>query len=91
MIAVGTAVRHQDLVRSLAALSSGYSEAGNLPELRKMQRDPEHVPSAELQPPLPTAAEYAAWQAHYKRHAPRPEAMGEGMTQLQAMIVAWPG
>ena len=91
MAAVETAVRHPDRCASVSALSVSYTLEGYLPELALMQRDPTHVPSAELIPLLPTQADFASWKALYDRAAPNPEAFDEVLAKLNGMLTAWPG
>jgi pimeloyl-ACP methyl ester carboxylesterase len=91
MIAVGLAIRHPELVRSLTAISATYSLDGMLPELVTMQRNPAHQPSAELIPLLPSAEHFASWQAHYKRAAPDPAAFEKVLGKLNSMLTGWKG
>jgi len=69
-IAVGMAIRHPERTRNVTALSTGYSSDGMLPELIEMNRNPQHQPSADLIPLLPTQADFESWQATYARVSP---------------------
>lgn len=91
MISTGMAVRHPGRVASLTALSAGYTLDGMLPELVTMQRDPTHVPSAELIPLLPTEADFKAWKALYDRVNPNPAAFDEVLAKLNRMLADWVG
>jgi pimeloyl-ACP methyl ester carboxylesterase len=91
MISTGMAIRHPDRVASLTALSAGYTLDGMLPELVTMQRDPTHVPSAELIPLLPTEADFKAWKGLYDRVNPNPAAFDEVLAKLNRMLADWAG
>jgi pimeloyl-ACP methyl ester carboxylesterase len=91
LISTGMAIRHPGVVRSVTAISSFYVLEGMLPELVKMQRDPNHQPSAELMPLLPTENQFAAWHASFKRSAPKPEAFEANLAKLNTMLAEWPG
>jgi pimeloyl-ACP methyl ester carboxylesterase len=62
-----------------------------LPELVAMQRGQIQQPSADLMPLLPTPADFASWQAHYKRTAPDPAAFDRVLARLNAMLAQWQG
>ncbi|WP_119461672.1 alpha/beta fold hydrolase [Rhodospirillaceae bacterium SYSU D60014] len=91
MIALGMAVRHPDLVRSITPISATYTLEGMLPELVQMQRNPAHQPSADLIPLLPTEADFIAWQASYQRNAPDPAVFDRVLAKLNKMLAEWEG
>jgi pimeloyl-ACP methyl ester carboxylesterase len=91
MISLGVAVRHPEKVSSLAPISVVARLEGYLPELVTLQRNPAHVPSAALQPLLPTEADFAAWKAHYDKHNPNPAAFDKVLAKLNKMLAEWKG
>ena len=91
MIAVGMAVRHPGVVRSVIALSSTYALEGMQPELAKLQRDPTHQPSPELIAILPTQADFTTWRASFRRNAPDPTAFDRIVARLGKMLAEWKG
>lgn len=91
MIATGVAIAHPELVRVAAILGAGRRLEDFLPELVVMQRDPTHQPSAELVPLLPTEEDFAAWQAHYAKVAPDPQAFMAVLAKANTMLTNWPG
>lgn len=91
MIATGVAIRHPDRAASLVPVSAPYTFDGMLPELVKLQRDPTHVPSAELIPLLPTEADFASWRAVFERVNPQPKTFDSVVERLNAMLASWPG
>jgi pimeloyl-ACP methyl ester carboxylesterase len=91
MTATGVAIRHPDRAASVTPISGIYNLEGYQPELVTLQRDPTHQPSPELMKLLPTEADFAAWQAHYKRSAPRPEAFEQVLAKLNVLLTNWPG
>lgn len=91
IIAMGIAIRHADMVASMTALSAFYRLEGMLPELVKLQRDPNRQPSAELIPLLPTEADFAAWRASFERDNPDPTGFDRVLAKLNRMLAEWPG
>jgi pimeloyl-ACP methyl ester carboxylesterase len=91
MIAMGVAIRHPSVVRSVTAVGSTYNLEGMLPELVKLQRNPTHQPSPELTLLLPTEADFAAWRASFERSAPDPAAFDHILEKLNTMLTAWEG
>ncbi|MDP3748562.1 MAG: alpha/beta hydrolase [Phenylobacterium sp.] len=91
MIATGVAIRHPALVASLTAVGTTFNLDGMLPELAKLQRGEIKEPSAELVPLLPTEADFAAWQANYNKHNPKPETFFPVLEKLNAMLGSWEG
>lgn len=91
MIAMNMAVRRPDLARTVSAISVSYNLEGYQPELAKLQRDPTHQPSPDLVAILPTEADFASWQASYRRTAPDPTAFERVLTKTNAMLSAWTG
>ncbi|MFN3514126.1 MAG: alpha/beta fold hydrolase [Phenylobacterium sp.] len=91
MIATGMAIRHPDLTASAAVVSAFYRLDGMLPELVKMQTDPNHVPSPEIVPLLPTEQDFAAWKANFDRHNPDPASFESVLERLNAMLGGWTG
>jgi pimeloyl-ACP methyl ester carboxylesterase len=91
-VSIGMAIRHPDRTRNVTALSSGYRSDGMLPELVEMNRNPQHQPSAELMPLLPTQADFEAWSATYARVSPD-GAVGlqNVLAKLGVLITSWPG
>ncbi|WP_439603384.1 alpha/beta fold hydrolase [Devosia sp.] len=87
----GLAIRRPELVRSLTLLGRSFSPEGTIPELLEMQRNPQHLPSAELAAILPTQAEFGAWAEHYRRTAPNPGAFQQVAMKAQAYVSGWPG
>jgi pimeloyl-ACP methyl ester carboxylesterase len=91
-ISVGMAIRHADRTRNVTALSTGYRSDGMLPELVEMNRNPQHQPSADLIPLLPTQADFEAWSATYARVSPDGAAgLQNALTKLHTLINSWPG
>jgi pimeloyl-ACP methyl ester carboxylesterase len=63
-----------------------------LPELVEMNRNPQHQPSAELVPLLPTQADFEQWSATYARVSPDGAAgLQNVLAKLGALITTWPG
>jgi pimeloyl-ACP methyl ester carboxylesterase len=91
MIATGLAIRHPERAASLVPVSAPYTFDGMLRELVRLQRDPTHVPSAELTPLLPTEADFAGWKAVYERVNPQPKSFDTVVEKLNAMLAKWPG
>jgi len=91
MIATGLAIRHPERVASLAPISAPYSFDGMQPELALLQRDPTHIPSAELIPLLPTQADFAGWRAVFERVNPDPKGFDAVVGKMNAMLSQWPG
>jgi pimeloyl-ACP methyl ester carboxylesterase len=91
MISIGMAIRHPSVVQSVTALGTTYNLDGMLPELVQLHRDPAHQPSAELIALLPTEADFAAWQASFKRNAPDPAAFERVVDKNNAMLTDWEG
>lgn len=91
MIATGVAVAAPDRVASATIVGATYTLEGMLPELVKMQRDPSHVPSAELIPLLPTQEDFAAWTAHYQKVNPHPENFQKVLGKLNVTLTEWKG
>lgn len=91
MIATGVAIRHPERVASLVPVSAPYTFDGMLEELVRLQRDPTHVPSAELMPLLPTEADFASWKAAYERVNPQPKTFDVVVEKLNVMLAKWPG
>lgn len=91
-ISVGMAIRHPSRTRNVTALSTGYRSDGMLPELVEMNRNPQHQPSAELVPLLPTQQDFEAWSATYARVSPDGAAgLQNVLGKLGALITSWPG
>jgi len=91
MILTGLAIRRPDRVASLVPVSAPYTFDGMQPELVVLQRDPTHVPSAQLAPLLPTEADFASWRAVFERVNPQPKSFDRVVEKLNAMLGAWPG
>jgi pimeloyl-ACP methyl ester carboxylesterase len=91
MTSLAAAIRHPDRVASCTPISAMVRLDGFLPELVTMQRNPGHAPSAELQPLLPTEADFKAWKAHYDRVAPDPKAFESVLGRLNQMLAGWKG
>lgn len=91
MAAMQTALRHPERCASVTVISAGYRLDGFLPELETLQRDPTHVPSAELQALLPTQADFMSWKALYDRVAPDPKAFEPVLGKLNVLLTTWPG
>ena len=91
IIALGTAIHHPGLVRSLTLLGAFYQLDGMLPDLVKMHRDPAHQPAPEVAALLPTEADFAAMRASFSKHAPRPDAFDAILERLNIMLTEWPG
>lgn len=91
-ISIGMAIRHPEHTRNVTALSTGYRSDGMLPELVEMNRNPQHQPSAELVPLLPTQQDFEAWSATYARVSPDGAAGPQNvLAKLGALINSWPG
>jgi pimeloyl-ACP methyl ester carboxylesterase len=91
-ISIGMAIRHADRTRNVTALSSGYRSDGMLPELVEMNRNPQHQPSAELIPLLPTQQDFEAWSATYARISPDGAAgLQNVLGKLHVLINSWHG
>ena len=91
IIALGVAIRHPRIIRSVSALSAFSNLDGMLPELAQMQREPSHQPSPELIPLLPTEADFAAWQASFQRNADDPDAFFPFLAKVTTMLSTWEG
>nr|QQZ49367.1 alpha/beta hydrolase [Phenylobacterium glaciei] len=91
MVAMNMAVRRPDLARTVSAISISYTLDGYQPELVKLQRGEIQQPSPELTALLPTEADFASWQASYRRTAPDPTAFDRVLTKTNAMLSAWTG
>jgi pimeloyl-ACP methyl ester carboxylesterase len=91
MVALVTAVRHPSRVASLTPISAIFELEGFLPELVILQRNPEHVPSPELAPLLPTEQDFAQWISHFERSNPNPGAFMEVLGKLNTTLTEWPG
>ncbi len=91
MIALGMAIAHPGLLRSVTAVSGTYNLDGMLPELVALQRGEIQAPSAALAPLLPTEQDFAAWKAQYDRSAPDPAAFDQVLAKLNAMLAGWQG
>ncbi|WP_340646004.1 alpha/beta hydrolase [Phenylobacterium sp.] len=91
MVAMNMAVRRPNLARTVSVVSISYTLDGYQPELVKLQRDPTHQPSPELVAILPTEADFASWQASYRRTAPDPTAFERVLAKTNAMLSAWTG
>lgn len=91
MILTGLAIRHPERAASLVPVSAPYAFDGMLPELVKLQRDPTHIPSAELIPLLPTEADFASWRAVFERVNPQPKSFDAVVEKLNVMLARWPG
>lgn len=91
-ISLGMAIRHPERTRNITVLSSGYRSDGMLPELVEMNRNPQHQPSAELIPLLPTQQDFEAWSATYARVSLDGAAgLQNVLAKLGALINSWPG
>jgi pimeloyl-ACP methyl ester carboxylesterase len=91
-ISLGMAIRHPGRTRNVTVLSSGYRSDGMLPELVEMNRNPQHQPSAELIPLLPTQEDFVAWSATYARVSPDGAAgLQNVLAKLGTLITSWPG
>lgn len=91
LIALSAAIRHADRVASLVPVSAIRQLEGYVPELVELQRNPEHVPSAELIAILPTEEHFGEWTAHYARANPHPDRFESFLGKLNAMLTSWPG
>jgi pimeloyl-ACP methyl ester carboxylesterase len=91
MTALGMAINHPDRVRAATILSAGYKAEGSLPDLLEIQRNPQHQPSPALKPLLPTAEDFASWQADYQRRAPDPGNFMNMSERLTRMLAEWSG
>ncbi len=91
MMATGVAIRHPDRVASLCPVSAPYTFDGMLEELVILQRDPTHIPSAELIPLLPTEADFASWRAVFQRVNPEPKSFDQVVAKLNVMLAQWSG
>jgi pimeloyl-ACP methyl ester carboxylesterase len=91
MILTGLAIRHPERAASLVPVSAPYTFDGMLEELVVLQRDPTHVPSAQLMPLLPTKADFASWKAVYERVNPDPQSFDRVVEKLNVMLAGWPG
>ncbi|MGD9980538.1 MAG: alpha/beta fold hydrolase [Hyphomonadaceae bacterium] len=91
-VSIGMAIRHPDRTRNVTALSSGYRSDGMLPELVEMNRNPQHQPSAELIPLLPTQQDFQTWTATYANVSPDGAAgLQNVLTKLGVLTNTWPG
>jgi pimeloyl-ACP methyl ester carboxylesterase len=91
-ISLGMAIRHPTRTRNITVLSSGYRSDGMLPELVEMNRNPQHQPSAELVPLLPTQQDFEQWSATYARVSPDGAAgLQNVLAKLGTLITSWPG
>jgi pimeloyl-ACP methyl ester carboxylesterase len=91
-ISLGMAIRHPDRTRNITVLSSGYRSDGMLPELVEMNRNPQHQPSAELIPLLPTQQDFEAWSATYASVSPDGAAgLPNVLAKLGVLITSWSG
>lgn len=91
LASIGAAIRHPGRVASLTPISANFNMEGYLPELVKLQRDPTHQPSAELQALLPTQSDFTAWKTLYDRVAPDPKAFDSVLGRLNQLLTTWPG
>jgi pimeloyl-ACP methyl ester carboxylesterase len=91
ILALGVAIRHAALVKTITPISAFYTVEGMQPELAKLQRDPTLQPSAELLPLLPTEAMFARWSAHFKRYNPNPSSFETVLAKLNTMLAQWQG
>lgn len=66
MLALDLAVNVPDRLASATLISSGQSREGLLPELAQMNRDPNHTPSPELVPLLPSAKDFLEMRRGYE-------------------------
>lgn len=94
MLALELAMLAPRRVASLTAISAGAGNRGMLPELVRMNRDPSHFPSRELQALLPDREAFAAMRAGF---AVNPsgvdhfDVVKEKMTALMASDWGWSG
>lgn len=91
MVATGLAIRHPDVVRSVATLGTPYKLEGFLPDLVRIQRDPTLTPPPALIPLLPTEADFATWRASFERSAPDPTVFEPILARLNTMLANWSG
>jgi pimeloyl-ACP methyl ester carboxylesterase len=91
ILALGMAIRHANLVKSITPISAFYVLEGMQPELVRLQRDPTQQPSPDLLPLLPTEAQFARWNEHFKRHNPNPLMFEPVLVKLNTMLAQWNG
>lgn len=82
LTATGVAVRHPDRVRRLVLAAGNIRPDGYPPEITAPEQD---------DPRLPTAQEFAAWQAAYEAVAPNPGDFFPFLERMQPVVHDWAG
>lgn len=89
MLGLELAVKNEDRVASLSAISVSQSVEGMLPEIRRMNEDLGFVPSPEVAALMPTEADFAAMRAAFAANNPSgPEAFETVMGKLREFITS---
>lgn len=87
MLGLELAVNAPDRVASLTALSASANVDGMIPEIVKMNRDPEYRPSPEVAKILPTEADFEEMQAGFADNPSGPEGFQVMMGKLGRLII----
>lgn len=86
MLGLELAVNAPDRVASLTAISAGQSNAGMLPDLVRMNRDPGFQPSPEVAALLPTEADFAAMAQGFADNPSGPDVFQNTLQEAGALI-----
>lgn len=88
MLGLELAVNARDRVASLSALSASANVQGMIPEIVKMNRDPEFRPSPEVAEILPTQEDFERMQAGFADNPSGPENFEVMMGKLGRLITS---
>lgn len=88
MLGLELAVNAPDRVASLSALSASANVQGMIPEIVKMNRDPDFQPSPEVAEILPTQEDFAEMQAGFADNPSGPENFEVMMGKLGRLITS---
>lgn len=88
MLGLELAVNAPDRVASLSALSASANVDGMIPEIVKMNRDPEFRPSPEVAAILPTPKDFEAMQAGFANNPSGPSNFEVMMEKLGTLITS---
>lgn len=86
MLGLELAVNAPDRVASLTAISASQNGEGMLPELVRMNREPDFRPSPEVAALLPTEADFAAMAQGFADNPSGPEVWQNTMQEAGALI-----
>lgn len=88
MLGLELAVNSPDRVASLSALSASANVEGMIPEIVRMNRDPDFQPSPEVVALLPTQEDFEAMQAGFENNPSGPENFPVMMGKLGRLITS---